>query len=67
MGCDPVHLGIPPTFGVLKLNVNVALKGKLGLAEIGGVLSNTKGKILLIFCKYVGVCDSNQAEVFIYF
>ena len=51
---------------MLKLNVNGALKGKLELVEIGGVLSNTKGKILLMFSKYVGVCDSNEAEVFCY-
>ena len=38
-------------------------RGKPGLAGIGGVLHNCKGKVLIMFSKYVGVCDSNEAEV----
>lgn len=30
---------------------------------MGGVLHNCKGKFLLMFCKNLGVCDYNEAEV----
>ena len=33
------------------------------LAGIGGVLRNIKGKVLFMFSKYFGVCDSYEAEV----
>lgn len=49
--------------GVLKLNVDGAAKGKLGLIGIGGMLLNSKGGVLLMFSKSVGVRESNEAEV----
>lgn len=39
-------------------------RGKPGPAGIGEVLHNSKGEILLMFYKNVGVRDSNEAEVF---
>lgn len=40
-----------------------ASRAKPGPAQVGGVLRNCKGEVLLMFSKYVGVCDSNEAEV----
>lgn len=45
-------------------NVDRVTRGKPGPAGIGGVLHNSKGAILLMFYKNVGVRDSNEAEVF---
>lgn len=42
-----------------------ASKGKWGLAGIGGVLRNSKGEVLLLFSKNVGVCNSKEAEVLV--
>lgn len=36
---------------------------KLDLPEIRGVLRNCKGDVLIMLSKYVGVCDSNEAQV----
>ena len=68
MGCGPtkvsslVFWSLPP-LNVLNFNVDGAAKGKLEPVGIGGVLRNGKGDVLLIFYKYVGVCDSNKEEV----
>ena len=52
-----------PRRGMLKLNVDGAVRGKSGPAGIGGVLRNDKGEVLLMFSKSVGIRDSNEAEV----
>ena len=52
-----------PSPGVFKFNVDGAVRGKLGMAEIGGVLRNSRGEVLFMFSKHVGVCDSIEAEV----
>ena len=54
----------PPPFGVLKFNVDGAARGKPRLAGIEGKLCNNKGEVLFMFSKHVGVCDSNEIEVF---
>ena len=59
MECGPVKekrsvLWSPPHYGVLKFNVDGASRIKLGPARIG-VLRNSRGEILLMFSKYVGV------------
>ena len=54
---------VSPRYGVLKLNVDGASRGKPGLARIGGVIRNSKGEVLLMFSKHVGVCNSNEVEV----
>ena len=56
MGCGPVDVKkaihwSPPPLGVLKFNVDGAVRGKLGLAGIIGVLRNSKGEVLLMFLK----------------
>ena len=48
---------------MFKFNVDSNARDKLGLAEIEGVLRNSKGDVLFMFSKYVGVCNSNKAEV----
>lgn len=52
---------LPP--GVFKLNVDGASKGKLGPLCAGGVLRNSKGKVLLMFFKSRGIQESNETEV----
>lgn len=41
----------------LQFNVDGEPRGNLGPVGIGGVLQNNEGDVLLLFCKYVGVCD----------
>ena len=53
----------PPSYGVLKFNVDGASRDKPGPAGIGGVLCNSKGDVVLMFSKHIGVCDSNEAVV----
>eukprot|EP00268_Persea_americana_P056466 TRINITY_DN6662_c1_g4_i1.p1 TRINITY_DN6662_c1_g4~~TRINITY_DN6662_c1_g4_i1.p1 ORF type:complete len:118 (-),score=15.06 TRINITY_DN6662_c1_g4_i1:217-570(-) len=52
-----------PPYEVLKFNVDGALRSKPGPTGIGGVLRNSKGDVVLMFSKHVGVCDSTKAEV----
>lgn len=49
---DP-SLWSPPPCGVLKFNVDGALKGKLGPVGIREVLGNYKGEVLFTFSKNV--------------
>ena len=46
----------------LKLNVDGSAKGNPGHAGIGGVLRDSKGKVLGSFSRYIGVNDANSAE-----
>ena len=46
----------------LKLIVDGAAKGKLGIAGIGGVCCNENREILDAFCKAAGVKHSNEVE-----
>lgn len=41
------------------------LRGKCGLAGIGGVLRNGKGSILIMFSKHIGICDCNEMDVLV--
>lgn len=52
---------LPPV--VLKFNVDGDSRGKLGPAGISGVLHNSKGEVLLMFSKPIGIRDSNEVEV----
>ena len=47
----------------LKFNVDGSARGKPGPAGIGGVLRISDGKILCLFSTYVGIKDSNTAEI----
>lgn len=51
--CPKVSLdgfcGLKPNLGVLKFNIGGASRGKLGPMNIGGVLRNYKGDVLLCF------------------
>ena len=47
----------------LKCNVDGVARGKPGPAVIGGILRNYKGEVLFMFSKYIGIKDSNEAEV----
>ena len=46
-----------------KVQFGWRFKGKPGQARIGGVLRNSKAKVLLMFSNNFGVCDSTEAEV----
>lgn len=43
-----------PPSRVLKSKVDGAVRGKPGLAGIGGVLRNYKGEVMYMFSKYAG-------------
>lgn len=53
----------PPPFGALKFNVDGAAIEKPGLAGIGGVLCYHKGEVIVMFSKYAGSKESNEAEI----
>ena len=68
MGCGPIKvkksiLWSPPPIGSFKFNVDGPTRGKPGPAGIGGVFRNCNGDVLFMFSEYVGVRNSNEAEV----
>ncbi|XVF84677.1 hypothetical protein PTKIN_Ptkin17bG0056800 [Pterospermum kingtungense] len=54
---------IPPPIGYVKFNVDGASSGKPGLAGIGGVMRSHASEELARFSKFVGIEDSNVAEL----
>ncbi|EOX93245.1 Uncharacterized protein TCM_002090 [Theobroma cacao] len=54
-----------PVKGSLKFNTNGASKGYLGDSGIGGILPNEQGDVLVLLCKFVGICDSNKTELLV--
>ena len=46
-----------------KFNVDGSARGKPGPAGTGGVLRDFKGKVICLFSFYVGISDSNAAEL----
>lgn len=52
-----------PSAGEMKFNVDRVARGKLGPANIGGVLCNSDGVVLIMFFKYVGCMESKEAKV----
>lgn len=59
---DQGNESVASLLGSLKLIVDGAAKGKLGIAGIGGVCCKAKREILDAFCKSAGVKDSNEVE-----
>lgn len=48
----------------VKINVGGVARGKLGLIGIGVFFArNSKGEVLFMFSKLVGICDSNEVDV----
>ncbi|KAK3204439.1 hypothetical protein Dsin_018485 [Dipteronia sinensis] len=54
---------IPPNVNGLKFNVDGLARGNPGPAGIGGVLKDNKGKVVCLFSLFVGIRDSNEAEL----
>ncbi|KAK3193125.1 hypothetical protein Dsin_024435 [Dipteronia sinensis] len=57
---------IPPSLDVLKFNVDGAVRGSPGQAGMGGgggVLRNSRGRVLCLFSNHLGISDSNSAEI----
>ncbi|KAK3224489.1 hypothetical protein Dsin_011514 [Dipteronia sinensis] len=54
---------IPPLLDSLKSNEDVSARGSPGRAGIGGVLRDSKGKILCTFSDHIGIQDANTAEI----
>ncbi|KAK3218927.1 hypothetical protein Dsin_012897 [Dipteronia sinensis] len=54
---------IPRDKDKLKFNVHGSVRGKPGPEGIGGVLRDSNGKVLCLFSKFMGVTDSNTAEL----
>lgn len=55
---------IPPMLDSLKFNVDGSSRGKPSPAGIGGVLRDSNGKVLYLFSVFLGIFDSNVAELF---
>lgn len=53
----------PPPHGFLKVNIDVASKGNLGLAGFGGVIRDENGCIKEIFHSHLGKATNNMAEL----
>ncbi|KAK3199586.1 hypothetical protein Dsin_023001 [Dipteronia sinensis] len=47
----------------LKFNVDGSSRGKPGPSGIGGVLRDSNGKVLCLYSYYMGILDSNVAEL----
>ena len=54
---------LPPAADVLKFNVDGSSRGKPGPSGIGGVLRDMYGKVICLFSSFIGVLDSNVAEL----
>ena len=53
----------PLSLEALKFNVDGSSRGVSGTVGIGGVLRNSKGKVLCLFSAYVGFQDAISTEV----
>ncbi|KAK3218345.1 hypothetical protein Dsin_012315 [Dipteronia sinensis] len=54
---------IPPLMDTLKFNVDGSARGSPGMAGIGGVMRDSRGKVVCLFSYFVGTTDSNSAEI----
>ncbi|KAK3188251.1 hypothetical protein Dsin_027812 [Dipteronia sinensis] len=54
---------VPPLMNTYKFNVNGSARGNPRHAGIGGVLRDSNGKVVCLFSFYVGIMDSNAAEI----
>ncbi|KAK3211546.1 hypothetical protein Dsin_016252 [Dipteronia sinensis] len=54
---------LPPVGNALLFNIGGSSRGNPGDAGIGGVLRDANGKVFCLFSYYVGILDSNAAEV----
>ncbi|KAK3206207.1 hypothetical protein Dsin_020253 [Dipteronia sinensis] len=54
---------IPPLMDTFKFNVNGSVRGRLNPTSIGGVLTDSEGKVLWLFSYSVGLMDFNSAEI----
>ncbi|EOY04001.1 Uncharacterized protein TCM_019252 [Theobroma cacao] len=52
-----------PNEGSFKFNTDGSSKGCPGDSRISGVLRNGSSEVLVLFCKSVGIIDSNKAEL----
>ncbi|XWS75528.1 hypothetical protein CRYUN_Cryun01aG0097400 [Craigia yunnanensis] len=52
-----------PLLNHLKFNVDGFTRGKPGSAGIGGLLKDCNTAVKVVFCKAIGVADSNVAEL----
>lgn len=57
-----VHWSSPPP-GVLKFNVDGAMRGKPGPTRYSVVLCNSGGEVMFLFSKQVRIRDYNKAGV----
>lgn len=59
-----LFFGACPLMGVMKFNVDGALRDKPGPKGNKGVL-HSRGEVLLMFSQHIGVRDSNEAKVLV--
>ncbi|KAK2654687.1 hypothetical protein Ddye_014543 [Dipteronia dyeriana] len=53
----------PPHCDTLKFNIDGSARGSLGPAGIGGVLRDRSGKVIILFSVFIGINESNAAEI----
>ncbi|KAK3200402.1 hypothetical protein Dsin_023817 [Dipteronia sinensis] len=54
---------MPPQSDGLKFNVDGSVRGSSGQAGIGGVLRDSRGKVLCTFSEFIGIKDVITAEI----
>ena len=54
---------IPPSLDTLYFNVDGSAKGAPGRAGIGGVLRDSRVKVMCLFSAFSGFLDANAAEI----
>ncbi|KAK3189743.1 hypothetical protein Dsin_029304 [Dipteronia sinensis] len=53
----------PPPSTAFKLNMDGAARGSMGGASMGGVLRDSRGKVVCMFSNFLGNQDSNTTEI----
>ena len=56
---------IPPPDDELIFNIDNSARGSPGEVSIGGVLKDSRGKVVCLFSSFIGFLDSNLAELFV--
>lgn len=54
---------VPPTFGQIKVNIDVSFLGGTGRGGIGGIFRNSNGRVLIQFGKQVSTDSVVHAEI----
>ena len=53
----------PPSLQVFKLNFDGASKGNLGSTTLGGAFRNSRGRIIGLYCNFIGANTNNVVDL----